>query len=218
AQVSPTPPPPVEVPTSTRVPPTATTKPRPTATPTVVLVKGPLPTDRAEPLDPAVSDYFPQTGHNIAHGFRDYWLNNGGLRLLGYPLTEEFVENGVIVQYFERVRLEYRNKKIAWGLLGTELTAGQFFQSVPFFPSKEDNVYFGPTQHSVSGPFLDFWRDNGGLATFGFPLSESFKDDGSEYQWFERARFEYHPYLPEGKRIVLGNIGTEALRKRGWLR
>jgi hypothetical protein len=98
------------------------------------------------------------------------------------------------------------------------MTQGSFFRPVPFFPSEDDNVYFGATGHSLSGPFLEFWRENGREGIFGYPLSEPFREDGSEYQWFERGRFEWHPYLPADNRIVLGNIGTEALKKRGWLR
>lgn len=212
---SPTAPPPAMLPTNTPAP---TSTPTLTPTPTIPVVQGPLPSDRAQPLDPSIASYFPQTGHNIKYGFRDFWINNGGLGMFGYPLTEEFVENGVTVQYFERVRFEYRGGKVQLGRLGAELTSGQFFRPVNFFPSTDTNVYFGPTGHSVSGPFLKFWSDNGGLSTFGFPLSESFKADGSEYQWFERARFEWHSNLPENQRIVLGNIGTEELKKRGWLR
>jgi hypothetical protein len=205
---------PTPLPTSTSTP-TQT----PTATPTIVLVEGPLPTDRARPADPTVSTYFEETGHNIRYGFRDFWRQNGGLLLFGYPLTEEFVENGVAVQYFERARLEYRNGKVGIALLGVELTRGQFFQTVRFFPSTDDNVYFGPTQHSVSGPFLEYWRDVGGLATLGYPLSESYIVNGAdEYQWFERGRLEFHPDFPAGKRIVLGQIGKEALQKKRWIR
>ncbi|HUP27310.1 MAG TPA: hypothetical protein VM409_02670 [Chloroflexia bacterium] len=216
AQVVPTPPAAPQLPTSTPVPPTATQTALPT--PTIAIATGPLPTDRVTALDPATSDFFEETGHNIRTGFRDYWKENGGLRLLGYPLTEEFVENGVSVQYFERVRLEYRNKKITWGLLGTELSQGLFFRPVKFFPSEDNNVYFGPTQHSVSGPFLEFWRDNGGLETFGYPLSESFKEEGVEYQWFERARFEWHTDFPEGQKLQLAQLGKISLQKRGWIR
>jgi hypothetical protein len=219
AGLQPTPPPPPRLPTSTPAPPTPTataTPIPPTATP--IPVEGPKPTDPVAPGDPAVSDFFPETGHNIRYGFRTFWHQNGGLGLFGYPITEEFVENGIPVQYFERVRLEYRDGRVQLGLLGTELTAGTFFRTIPFFPSEEDNVYFGATGHSLSGPFLEFWRENGAEAVFGYPLSQSFKEDGSEYQWLERARFEWHPYLPEDQRIVLGNIGTEALKRRGWLR
>ena len=160
-----------------------------------------------------------ETGHNLSHGFRDFWRANGGLAVFGYPLSEEFAENGVIVQYFERARLEYRDSKVGIARLGAELTAGQFFQTVRFFPSTDTNVYFGPTQHSVSGPFLEYWRSAGGLATLGFPLSESFVVSGAdEYQWFERGRLEFHPDFPAGKRIVLGQIGKEALQRKRWIR
>ncbi len=160
--------------------------------------------------------YFEETGHNLGRGFRTYWQANGGLAQFGYPLTDEYTENGIIVQYFERARFEFRDGQTTLARLGAELTAGQFFRPVAFFPSTDTNVYFGATSHSVEGPFLTFWQDNGREALLGYPLSESFKDDGSEYQWFERARFEWHGTLPEGHQIVLGNIGTEALQQKGW--
>ena len=75
-------PPTAAVYTPSPIPPTATQTP--TATPTVELVKGPLPTDRATPLDPSVSTYFDQTGHNLKSRLprllaRQWWA--GGLRL-----------------------------------------------------------------------------------------------------------------------------------------
>lgn len=217
---TPTPPPPPQIPTSTGVPatgiPTATST-APPPSPTVPVVNGVKPTDRVQPLDPAISDFFEQTGHNIAYGFRDFWKANGGVVQFGYPITEEFTENSVIVQYFERARFEYRDGQVVLGRVGTELTEGQFFRPVPFFPSEDDNAYFGATGHSVSGPFLEFWQENGQERLLGYPISESFKEEGAEYQWFERVRFEWHRDLPEGRRIVLGNIGTELLRKRGWI-
>jgi hypothetical protein len=212
---SPTPPPPPQLPTSTPAPPTPTATSTPTPKPTVV--QGYKPSDPAAPGDPEVFTYFEETHHNLGHGFRDFWQSNGGLGQFGYPITEEFVENGVPVQYFERSRFEYRDGQVGLARLGAELAAGTFFRPVPFFPSTDDDVYFGATGHSIEGPFLTFWRDNGREPLLGLPLSESFKDDGSEYQWFERARIEWHPYLPEGQRIVLGNLGVQALQKKGWL-
>ena len=38
------------------------------------------------------SRYFESTGHNLSHGFRTYWQNQGGLSIFGYPLSEEFTE------------------------------------------------------------------------------------------------------------------------------
>lgn len=51
--------------------------------------------------------YFPETGHYLSSGFLNYWLDNGGLSIFGYPITEEFQQNGVTVQYFQRAVFEY---------------------------------------------------------------------------------------------------------------
>lgn len=225
-QAPPTPPPPASLATYTRtstpVPPTVTPTSPPSPTPTIALVSGPKPSDPAPPGDLTVSDYFEETRHNIKYGFRDYWRSNGELARFGFPLTEEFAENGVSVQYFERARLEYRDGKVSVANLGAELIqglTGEAFRAIPFFVSTDDNIYFGPSKHSISGPFLDFWRDNGRIDGMGYPLSESFSPrDGVEIQWFERARFEWHRDFPASRRIVLANIGTEALQKRGWIK
>lgn len=51
--------------------------------------------------------YFPQTGHHLGLGFLSFWMNNGGLNVFGYPITDEIQRNGLTVQYFERAVLEY---------------------------------------------------------------------------------------------------------------
>jgi hypothetical protein len=215
---SPTPPPPPVLPTFTPAPPTSTPTSTPVPpTPKPTLVQGYKPSDPAPPGDPNTYTFFQETKHNLGHGFRDFWQANGGLGQFGFPITEEFVENGVTVQYFERARFEYHDGNVTLGRLGAELTKGQFFRPVPFFPSTDTNAYFGATGYSVEGPFLTFWQQNGHEALLGYPLSESFTADGSDYQWFERARLEWHSYMPQGQQIVLGNIGVEALQKKGWL-
>lgn len=50
---------------------------------------------------------FEETGHAISGGFKRFWESRGGLVAFGYPLSGEFIENGLTVQYFERVRMEY---------------------------------------------------------------------------------------------------------------
>lgn len=80
--------------------------------------------------------------------------------------------------------------------------------------------YFPETGHSLAGPLLAYWRQNGGLTQFGFPISEPFKGmsptNGREYvqQYFQRARLEWHP---ENKgtqyEVQLGLLGAEQLFK-----
>ncbi len=35
-------------------------------------------------------------------------------------------------------------------------------------------------------------------------------------QWFERARFEYHPDKPEPYKVLLGRLSADLLTQRGW--
>ena len=70
--------------------------------------------------------FFAATGHRLCSGFRSYWETHGGLEILGYPISEEFTENGYTVQYFERQRLEYHPEnpepwKVLGGLLGRQV-------------------------------------------------------------------------------------------------
>jgi len=64
------------------------------------------------PSEPDV-DYFPETGHTLRGLFRQYWWQNGGLPIFGYPISEEFEEQSktdgqvYVVQYFERNRFEW---------------------------------------------------------------------------------------------------------------
>lgn len=79
----------------------------------------------------------------------------------------------------------------------------------------EDNAnrrYFAETGHNLLNGFRQFWDANGGIAQFGYPLTEEFTErnpaDDRTYtvQYFERARFEWHP---ESASVVLGKIGQE---------
>jgi hypothetical protein len=66
---------------------------------------------------PSASDpscvYFNDTGHSVCYYFLDYWRQAGGLDLFGYPISEYLIENGVIVQYFQRAKMEWQPSKPA---------------------------------------------------------------------------------------------------------
>jgi hypothetical protein len=196
--------------------------------------------DRANPLNSAQGLYFIETGHNLSGTFQRYWEEHGGLAQFGYPRTEPFLElnptDGKIylTQYFERNRFEYHPAnagtpyEVELGLLGSQLTAGRnsetAFKPIAPFISNSDSRYFSETGHSLSFGFRNYWEQNGGLAIYGYPISEEFQevnpDDGKTYtvQYFERARFEYHPEN-RGTRyeVLLGLLGNSLLRQKGWL-
>jgi hypothetical protein len=185
--------------------------------------------DPAEAQADPESIYFPQTKHNLSGDFLAYWQTHGGLPIFGYPLSEPFTERGYTVQYFERNRFEYHPENqppynVLLGRLGADLVAGRVFPTAAPFQSGPSHRYFPETGHSLSNAFLGYWDRNGGLAQFGYPLSEELREvsptDGKEYtvQYFERARFEYHPeYKGSKAEVLLGLLGVGTLRSRGWI-
>ncbi len=56
------------------------------------------------------ANFFPATGHNVEGRFLEYWMQNGGLPIFGFPLSEplqqQLGDKIYTVQYFERARFE----------------------------------------------------------------------------------------------------------------
>lgn len=158
------------------------------------------------------SRYFPQTGHTVSGGFLQFFDAHGGVAIFGYPITEEILENGLMVQYFQRARFEWHPQnpdpyKIQLGLLGQEIHGPADPAAAPLPAGYGSSVrYFPETGHNVSNAFLQFWNTRGGLTIFGYPLTEAFSLSGVTYQWFQRARFEFR-----GSQVELGLIGSEWL-------
>lgn len=172
--------------------------------------------------------YFPETGHHISFEIKRFYENRGGLEIFGLPLTEVINENGQQVQYFERARFEIHpeNKGTDYYVLPTRL--GAFFTQnrsgeAPFqwlaaSPSP-DLTFYPESGHTLGGGFRGFWSANGGVKTFGYPISEEFAEvsatDGKSYtvQYFERARLEWHPENAGTKwEFQLGLLGSEYAR------
>jgi beta propeller repeat protein len=195
---------------------------------TAIRLVKPLPSDPQDP--PTVTDpdvhYFSETKHTVSGAFRQYWNLHGGLDAFGYPLTEAFDETGADgvtrkVQYFERIKLEadpQDPKQISLSRLGAQLTLGRAFPTVAAFDSTEGRTYFPQTQHALAGWFKDYWTNNGGVAVFGYPISEELDENGQHVQYFERARFELHADAKDpAYRVTLSQLGREALVKLGWI-
>jgi len=83
--------------------------------------------------------------------------------------------------------------------------------------------------HAIAAQFWGFWSRNGlefdgnkkakstaeSLALFGFPVSEAQMEQGADgqmylTQWYERARFEFHPENASTEyEVLLGLLGRE---------
>jgi hypothetical protein len=200
---------------------------RPESMPThAVPIPGDLNDDRVQ--------YFNATGQELRDPFLEYWEENGGLAMFGYPKTRVFDVRGRKVQYFERARFEYWPEHVGtqWevqlGLLGRYETRGRSFerQDPPDGGHvTDDRVYFSATGQFLSGAFRDYWENEGGLDIFGYPISGEFEEvnpaDGQTYvvQYFERARFEWHPeHVGTRHEVQLGLLGNQVLAQPGWRR
>jgi len=160
------------------------------------------------------SQYFPQTGHTVQGDFMRFFNTRGGLAIFGYPLTEAFVQNGRLVQYFQRVRMEAHPEdpvpyQVQLGLLGSELGYATQAISAANVPSANDpnRRYFPQTGHTVSLAFREYFDAHGGLDIFGYPIAEFELEGKRIIQYFQRAKMEWHPELPPGQRVQLGNLG-----------
>lgn len=154
---------------------------------------------------------FPETGMTLCDPFLSYWRNNGGLAQQGLPLSNVLAERSTVdkqmypVTYFERAVMEWHgadNGGILLSLLGRDAFLNKYpngAQGRNDLLSGDECYTFTETGKTVCGTFLTYWRQHGGLAQQGFPLSEQLSErnavDGKTYvvQYFERAVFEYHP-------------------------
>jgi hypothetical protein len=67
----------------------------------------PISQDERPAFNSSVHHYFPQTGHVVSYAFLKHFREKGGLDIFGYPRSEFMYENGYIVQYFQRARMEW---------------------------------------------------------------------------------------------------------------
>ncbi len=181
---------------------------------------------------------FDVTGYEVCGDLLTFWNDNGGLPVFGYPITEAAEEVSPetgdmhTVQYFERERLESHPENeqpydVLLGRLGVQILelSHRDWQSFPKMDPGEEH-YFTETGFAIAPEFWEYWSSHGleygdagysfreSLLLFGFPISPPQMEtnpDGDTVltQWFERARFEYHPNNDPEFQVLLGRLGAE---------
>ncbi len=170
--------------------------------------------------------YFSQTGQYLGDAFLDYWRHNGAIHVFGYPLTSEFSQDGMTVQYFERAIFEWHpdnpsQHRVLLRRMGADARNDRGLRDDEAFQRAEprsdaSSRFFEPTGHNLSNAFRDYWQQRGGLAVFGYPLSEEFQnEDGMVVQYFERAIFEWHPANSADWRVLQERLGAQAAERDG---
>lgn len=181
---------------------------------------------------------FPETGQTVSGRLLDFWDRSGGLPVFGLPLNAEAetrtADGTYRAQLFERNRLELHPDlappyDVLLGRLGVDLLVrqGRPWEAAPREAPRDGCRFFAETGHTLCEPFLSYWQTHGldmgdpgvsereSLALFGLPITtpapeRNSSGDTVQTQWFERARFEYHPNNPAPYTVLLGRLGAES--------
>ena len=166
-------------------------------------------------------DYYDEeTGHWIRGEIWDKVQSTPNwLQIYGHPISSMFMDsNGVQIQYFQKVRFELHpaapeGQRVQISPLGKYVykpgnptAANDDSAACQTFPENGFRVCF---------TLLKFFLENGGVEQFGIPISNAESHNGLTVQYFEQARLEWHPELPDGKRVVVGDLGAEYFSARG---
>lgn len=154
----------------------------------------------------------------VAEPFRDYYNAKGGALVLGTAITPELIEDGIRVQYFQNVRLEYhpqlpRGEQIIPSSIGVNI-GGNSTPCIQPLDVAPNAYYFGC--HSVRQEFLWFFNQQGGLQFFGYPISEMYISGTQLIQHFERASIVWNKSKAVEYQFGLVNLGSQwcAINKR----
>src|SRR5918997_1609508 len=104
--------------------------------------------------------------------FRQYWEQNGGLAVFGYPTSpaamQQTAEGTFLTQYFERNRFELHPEKprpydVLLGRLGDDRLKQQnrVWQNFPKANANAACLWFNDTGHGICQPFRSYWETNG---------------------------------------------------------
>ena len=165
---------------------------------------------------------FTTTGHTVSGKFLRTFEAMGGVTSLGYPLTERFEQEGRQVQYFEYARLEDHPDNpggpvVKLSLLGERLGRRRPPLAASRVPPafEQRSRYYPQAGHVISGDFLTYFDEQGGLDRFGFPIAEPLVIEGKLVQDFQRARFFWHADRRSGTQVTLEPIGRVYFEAQG---
>jgi hypothetical protein len=162
------------------------------------------------------AEYFAQYGHYVRGEFLEKYNSVPNSReLFGLPISVAFISpsNGKLVQYFEKVRFELGvNSSVQISNMGKLVRDA--IQPNPELENSGGCQEFQETGFEVCNAFLEFFNANGGVAQFGFPISNiERRSDGQLVQYFQKALLEHRAGLPPGKRIVVADLGRIAFNQ-----
>lgn len=170
--------------------------------------------------------YYSETGHTLAAEFVAFFDAHGGLEILGYPITEAFLDSpsGLRIQYTLNARLELvpaglgGETQARLSALGEALGGWQspMPESQSPFGAAPGCRYYPESGHSVCHAFLQFYRAHGGPDLFGYPISEITIESDRMVQYFQSFRLDWYPEDPGGGGVRVAPLGRRHLEAMGY--
>jgi hypothetical protein len=212
--------------------PTVTPKPTPSATATVRPTATPLPIRKAFPparpiAAPAASAhvrFFAATRHSLGGPFLSFYVQHGGMEIVGRPLTEPWRAKGVSYQLFEHVLLRCVGcsrtgaGRVSIAPLGLLVTRGRRFPATALAVTTDITYrYFPTTHHSLQGALARFWTTHGDQIVLGLPISEPLSERvaGARQQvlvqYLQNVRLELWPDGRGRFTVRVGRLGADYL-------
>lgn len=162
------------------------------------------------PESPTTSLSGLETGLSVAPEFQEFYEQNGGAPIFGFPISTTYVDpvSGRLMQYFQHLRLEYDREAgvVAVSQLG-ELKAPpeEEWVLVPGSPGGRQRT-FPETDLVVQDAFLEFYEANGGEKIFGLPVTPQIDEGGRLVQYFENALLIWNPNAPPRFRVEVADL------------
>jgi hypothetical protein len=161
------------------------------------------------------------TGIAVAPLFVDFHDRYGGTRVMGYPITEPFLEpaTGRTIQYFQTMRLEYEPtrpeaERVVVAALGEWAFEGVTIVT-PAPTSTAGEIRYFDQNLFVQDEFLAFYEAYQGEQLFGRPISLQFDEGGKQVQYFRNVRLEWDPNQPPEFRIQVSRLGEAHFEESG---
>ncbi|MBI3244110.1 MAG: hypothetical protein HYZ49_17645 [Chloroflexi bacterium] len=156
--------------------------------------------------------YFSATCHSVRPEFRPFFEKYGGVSFFGYPISEAYVEDGHLMQVFERMAIVWdgaRAEDQQFGLarLGSRACANN---NCLIPPSSENIRTSTPTAPPTLDTIEAFYLTHGGERVFGLPLGgRQTGSDSAVEQVFENAVLYENPAASEG--VSFRPLGLQTL-------
>lgn len=168
--------------------------------------------------------YYPETGHTIDGRFVEYFDGHGGLEILGFPITDSFIDplSGHLIQYFQNTRMEFVPDRangansVHLSSLGEMLGGWEVPGAGGSWMDPGACRDYAESGHQVCYAFLEYFDRHGGPALFGYPISEFRLENDRIVQYFQGFRLDWYPEDATGSAVRVAPLGRAHFELAGY--